>query len=108
MRAAVEGIEVKKKSKLSRKSGESARASLRSNPRTHTDEAAAYHEAGDAVVAYFERVPLRRKGASIVPNREDGTAGRVFAWETLGARYRPDTKNTNAARIRCERAAMVF
>jgi hypothetical protein len=96
------------KKKLSRSSGESARASLRSNPRTHRDEATAYHEAGHAVVAYFERVPLRQKGASIIPNREDGTAGRVFAWETFGERYRPDTKNTDAARIRCERAAMVF
>ncbi len=96
------------KKKLSQKSGESPQTGLRSNPRAYRDEATAYHEAGHAVVAHFERVPLRQKGASIIPNREDGTAGRVFAWETFGERYRPDTKNTDAARIRCERAVALI
>ena len=34
--------------------------------------AAAYHEAGHAVAAHFLRVPLGRKGVSIVPDEKWG------------------------------------
>jgi len=45
---------------------------------TKREAATAHHEAGHAVVGFFEKEPTRLLAASIVPNQEAGTLGHVL------------------------------
>jgi hypothetical protein len=68
--------------------------------------ATAYHEAGHAVAAYFFGIPFRKKGATVIPNEDQGFSGCVHTSKKFGGQ-RPDMDKTDAARLRCERHAMV-
>ena len=58
----------------------------------------AYHEAGHAVIAWWEKIPVRR--ASVVADGDTG--GRVL-YKNLLAKGRLDVACTDADRVRAER-----
>jgi ATP-dependent Zn protease len=82
--------------------------SPRSSRKTRVVEATAYHEAGHAVVAYLLNAPVKRKGATIIPNPEEGSTGCVHAGFTFRRGHRPDENKSDVVRLRCERQAMVL
>ena len=63
----------------------------------------AYHEAGHAVLAWWEKIPIRK--ASIVA--DDETAGRVF-YNHLRAKRSLDIACTTADRLKAERLVRFF
>ena len=65
----------------------------------------AYHEAGHAVAAWRLNIVLRRKGVTIVPDRERGSDGSTFHRQVVSKNIEHDRSSRNV--LKAERLAQL-